>query len=168
MKVSIIKGDISEIKADAVVNAADKALLGGGGVDGAIHKKAGKKLIEECKNLREEKFPDGLETGDAVATKAYKLNAKIIIHAVGPRYGLEEIGLLRNAYVNSLKIAEHNKCKTIAFPAISTGAFKMPIEVSARIVKEVMDSYNSEIIEHVFLVLHTEKDYEVYNEEFKK
>ncbi len=167
MKVSIIKGDITQQKTDAIVNAADKSLLGGGGVDGAIHKKAGEKLLEECKKLREEKYPDCLPVGEAVFTKAYRLDAKFVIHTVGPVYGRDEIGLLRNCYKHCMQIAEELNCKSISFPAISTGAFGVPIDVSARIAKEFFEDYDSEKVREVVLVLYTEKDYEAYKQEFE-
>lgn len=167
VKISIIKGDITEQKVDAIVNAANKSLLGGGGVDGAIHRKAGQGLLEECKKIRKEKYPNGLPKGEAVATKAYNLdNVKIIIHTVGPIYEKEDIDLLKNCYINSLKIAETNKIKSIAFPAISTGVYGVPIELSAKIVKQVLDDYKSGVIEKVLLVLFDEGDYEVYKRVF--
>ncbi|MDP2924779.1 MAG: macro domain-containing protein [Nanoarchaeota archaeon] len=167
MKISIIQGDITKVKADAIVNAAHHTLMGGGGVDGAIHKNAGSELIEECIKLRNEEFPHGLNTGEAVATKSYGINqAKILIHTVGPRYYSDDLNKLKDCYINSLKIAEENDCKSIAFPAIATGAYGTPIEKSAEIVKEVLSNYNSKIIEEVILVLFTEEDKEVYNKIF--
>jgi O-acetyl-ADP-ribose deacetylase (regulator of RNase III) len=162
VKITIIQGDITKIKADAIVNAANKTLLGCGGVDGAIHRTAGKELFKECLQIRKEKYPNGLPIGEAVATKAYNLPAKIIIHTVGPRYSSENLNLLKNCYINSLKIAEENKCKTIAFPSISTGAYGAPIEKTVKIVKEVLNNYNSKIIKEVILVLYCEEDYKIY------
>jgi O-acetyl-ADP-ribose deacetylase (regulator of RNase III) len=163
MKISIIQGDITNVKADAIVNAAHHTLMGGGGVDGSIHKNAGSELIEECIKLRNDKLPNGLATGEAVATKAYNLPAKIIIHTVGPRYYSDNLDLLKNCYINSLKLAEDNSCNSIAFPAIATGAYGTPIEKSAEIVKEVLENYKSNIIEEVILVLFDKEDFEVYN-----
>jgi O-acetyl-ADP-ribose deacetylase (regulator of RNase III) len=163
MKISILQGDLTKVKADAIVNAAHHTLMGGGGVDGAIHKNAGSELIEECIKLRNDKLPNGLRTGEAVATKAYNLPAKIIIHTVGPRYYSDNLDLLKNCYINSLKLAEDNGCKSIAFPAIATGAYGTPIEKSAEIVKEVLDNYKSNIIKEVILVLFDKEDFEVYN-----
>jgi len=163
MKIIILQGDITKVKADAIVNAAHNTLMGGGGVDGAIHKNAGNELIEECIKLRNDKLPNGLATGEAVATKAYNLPAKIIIHTVGPRYYSDNLDLLKNCYINSLKLAEDNSCNSIAFPAIATGAYGTPIEKSAEIVKEVLDNYKSNIIEEVILVLFDKEDFEVYN-----
>lgn len=167
MKISIIQGDITKIKADAIVNAANHTLLGGGGVDGCIRKVAGKGLQEECIKLRKEKIPYGLKTGDAIITRAYNLPAKIIIHTVGPRYYSENLNLLKKCYINCLKLAEENNCENIVFPAISAGAYGCPIEKSARVVKEVLENYKSEIIKEVMLILFNKLDFNVYNKEFQ-
>ena len=108
MKLEIIQGDITKLNVDAIVNAANNSLLGGGGVDGAIHSAAGPKLLEECKELRRTKYKNGLPTGEAVITKGYKLPAKFIIHTVGPVYDEEKspATLLEKAYKNSLEVAE--------------------------------------------------------------
>lgn len=165
MKVSIKKADITEIDADAIVNAASSSLLGGGGVDGAIHRKAGPKLLEECREIRKERYPDGLPTGQAVATKGYNLKARHVIHTVGPIYKKQELSLLKDGYLNSLKIAEQLKCRKIAFPAISTGVYGVPIEESINVVQEVIDHYKSGFIEEIILVLFDEEDYEKYKKE---
>ena len=165
MKITIIKGDITKIKADAIVNAAGVGFGNaiGGGVAGAIRRAAGLELVKECRQLSKDKYPNGLPTGEAVITKAYNLPAKIIIHTVGPRYYSEDINLLKNCYVNCLNLAEENNCESIAFPAISTGAFGCPIEKSAEIVKEILENFKSEIIKEVILVLFDEGDLGVYN-----
>lgn len=165
MKITLIKGDITDIKADAIVNAANSSLLGGGGVDGAIHRKAGLKLSEECKKIRKEQYPDGLPTGEAVATKGYNLKARYIIHTVGPVYRRDDISLLKSCYLNSLKIAENLGCNTIAFPAISTGAYGVPVEESAKIVKGSLKDYSSKTIKELLLVLYSQKDYDTYKKE---
>ncbi|MBS3085334.1 O-acetyl-ADP-ribose deacetylase [Candidatus Pacearchaeota archaeon] len=162
MKISIIRGDITKVKVDAIVNAANFGMLGGGGVDGAIRRAAGHSLQEECVRLRKEVIPNGLETGKAIVTKAYNLPAKIIIHTVGPRYYSGDINLLKNCYTNCLKLAEENNCESIAFPAISTGAYGCPIEKSAEIVSEVLENFKSDIIKEIILVLFDEEDYEIY------
>ena len=164
MKISIIKGDITKIKADAIVNAAGVGFgtMVGGGVTGAIRMAAGPELLKECAELSK-KYPNGIPTGEATFTKAYNLPVKIIIHTVGPRYYSDSIDKLKNCYVNSLKIAEENNCKSISFPAISTGAYGCPIEKSAQIVKEILDDYKSDIIEEVILVLFRNIDFEIYN-----
>ncbi len=167
-KIQLILGDITKIKADAIVNAANYTLLGGGGVDGAIHRAAGNGLLLECKKLRDTKYPEGFPTGEAVVTKAYNLPAKFIIHTVGPRYYKEDISLLKQCYLNCLKLAEKNNCESIAFPAISTGAYGCPIEKSAEIVKEVLDTFKSDIIQNIYLILYNKKDFDVYARIMKK
>lgn len=128
-KIRIVRGDITEQCTDAIVNAANSSLMGGGGVDGAIHMKGGPKILEECKKIREIKWPEGLPTGKAIITTGGNLKAKYVIHTVGPiwyggKHGEPE--LLSEAYRNSLKIAVANGIKTIAFPSISTGAIITP------------------------------------------
>ena len=160
-RISIELGDITKQKTDAIVNAANKSLLGGGGVDGAIHRAAGIKLYEECKTL------GGCETGEAKITKGYGLPAKYVIHTVGPvwnggRYGEED--KLAACYRNSLKLAVKNKIKTIAFPSISTGAYRFPVEKAVEItVREVKDFLKRDItIEKVVFVCFDEFTYALY------
>ena len=160
-KIEIILGDITKIKTDAIVNAANKTLLGGGGVDGAIHRVAGPQLLEECKKL------NGCKTGEAKITKGYNLSSKYIIHTVGPIYNKDNIDLLKNCYINCLKIAEENNCESIAFPAIATGAFGVPIEKSAEIVKEVISKFTSNSIKKIVFVLYNDYEFNVYKKEFK-
>lgn len=167
LKVTIYQGNITSSHADAIVNAANSSLLGGGGVDGAIYLAAGQQLKEECLKIREEQYPDGLPTGEAIATKAYNLSAKLIIHTVGPNCNYEKAELLEKCYINSLKVAEDNGCKSIAFPAISTGVYGCPIERSAEIVKRVLMSYKPASKKKVLLVLFSTRDYEIYKRVFE-
>jgi O-acetyl-ADP-ribose deacetylase (regulator of RNase III) len=163
----LIKGDITEIETDAIVNAANSSLMGGGGVDGAIHSKGGPKILEECKRIRETEWPDGLPTGKAVITSGGNLKAKYVIHTVGPVWlgGFHvESELLKQAYRNSLKLAVAKGLKTIAFPSISTGAYGYPIEEASLIaVKTVKDFLEKEDkIAKVVFVLFSDNTFEIY------
>ena len=165
-KLSIVKGDITTIKVDAIVNAANTSLLGGGGVDGAIHRAGGPAILEECKKI------GGCPTGEARITTAGRLPSKKVIHTVGPIYRdgkHNEPQLLYNAYYKSLKLAEENQLKTVAFPSISTGVYGYPKEEAADIaIKAVKDfTKASEMIEEVIFVLFSDKDFELYQEKLK-
>jgi O-acetyl-ADP-ribose deacetylase len=130
--ISLVKGDITEQEVDAVVNAANGSLLGGGGVDGAIHRRGGPEILEACRELRATTLPAGLPVGDAVATTAGKLPARWVIHTVGPLYGTtDDAGDLARCYVSALFVAHELDVRTIAFPAISTGAFGYPMKEAA-------------------------------------
>jgi len=172
-KILLVQGDITDIDTDAVVNAANPALMGGGGVDGAIHRKGGPKILEECKRIRVIEWPDGLPTGKAVITSGGNLKAKHVIHTVGPVWvggTRSEPELLAEAYRNSLRLAVSNGLKTIAFPSISTGAYRYPIEKASRIalatVKEFLQKENR--LEMVVFVLFTRQDLETYKESAKE
>lgn len=166
-RVLLVQGDITEMDTDAIVNAANPSLMGGGGVDGAIHRKGGPKILEECRRIRETEYPDGLPTGRAVITSGGNLKAKYVIHTVGPvwRGGSKgEPELLAEAYRNSLKLAVSSGLKSIAFPSISTGAYGYPIEKACRIaistVKEFLEREDK--LKDVVFVLYTKHDFEVY------
>ena len=166
-KISIIKGDITKLEVDAIVNAANKTLLGGGGVDGAIHRAAGKELLEECKTL------NGCKTGEAKITKGYKLPAKYVIHTAGPVWSggkYNEPDLLKDCYLNSLNLAKQHELKTIAFPSISTGIYGYPIESASKIAIETVISFLKEnkVPENVTFVCFSESDLKVYLKNFKE
>ncbi|MGH2811099.1 MAG: O-acetyl-ADP-ribose deacetylase, partial [Actinomycetota bacterium] len=128
--ITLVQGDITRQQVDAVVNAANSSLMGGGGVDGAIHRAGGPAIIQECKKIRSERYPGGLPTGKAVATTAGNLPARWVIHTVGPVYARSEdrSGLLASCHTESLKVADELGAKTVAFPAISTGVYGYPLE----------------------------------------
>ena len=153
-------GDITKENVDAIVNAANTSLLGGGGVDGAIHRAAGPKLLAECIQLH------GCKTGEAKLTKGYNLPAKFIIHTVGPVWhggNQNEDELLANCYRSSLKVAQENQINTIAFPAISTGVYRFPIDRAAQIaVKTVKEYLDSSGIKKVVFVCFDELNYKIY------
>lgn len=160
-------GDITKEKTDAIVNAANSTLLGGGGVDGAIHRVGGKKILEECQEIRNTKYPKGLPTGEAVITTGGNLNAKFVIHTVGPIYGQEngnEAELLANSYRNSLSLAVKNNLQTIAFPSISTGAFYYPKYEAAKISSETIKEFleNETSITKINLVFFSDSDAKMF------
>jgi O-acetyl-ADP-ribose deacetylase (regulator of RNase III) len=160
-KIELAQGDITKQKVDAIVNATNSTLLGGGGVDGAIHRAAGPELLEECRRL------GGCPTGDARITRGYRLLAKHVIHTVGPVWRgrtEREDELLRNCYLNSLRLAEQNGLRSIAFPSISTGAYGFPVERASRIAVEGVREYlsKSRVIERVIFVCYSQGDLKAY------
>lgn len=172
-KVIALIGDITKEEVDAIVNAANSSLLGGGGVDGAIHRAGGPEILRECSKIRQTLYPQGLPTGEAVSTTAGKLKAKYVIHTVGPIWhggNQNEDELLANAYRNSLKEAEKLDVKTIAFPAISTGVYGFPPDRAAKIVSRTLKEYfeKPHKIKLVRLIFYSYKDYEIFisNAEF--
>lgn len=163
MNIELIKGDITKIHADAIVNAANSSLLGGGGVDGAIHRAGGKQILEECILIRNRQGK--CNTGQAVVTSAGNLPAKYVIHTVGPVWNdneEESSELLSNCYKNSLQLAESFGIKTVAFPNISTGIYKFPKERAGKIAVETVRNFQSEIIEKVIFVCFDDENKEIY------
>ncbi len=171
-RIVLVKGDITDQSVDAVVNAANPSLMGGGGVDGAIHRRGGPRILEECREIRRTLYPQGLPVGEAVITSGGNLKAKYVIHTVGPiwRGGSRgEFRLLAEAYRNSLKLAMERKLKTVTFPSISTGAFGYPIFEASRIaLRTIRDSVDESGLEEVRLVLFTDADFQVYSEAMKE
>lgn len=170
--LQLMRGDITEVEADAIVNAANSSLMGGGGVDGAIHHRGGPKIDEECRRIRETEWPEGLPTGKAVITSGGNLKAKHVIHTVGPVWlgGFHvEAELLKQAYRNSLKLAVANGLKVIAFPSISTGAYGYPLEEASRVAVNAIKAFleKEDKLERVILVLFSEDDFKVYLETAK-
>ena len=144
-QVKVLVGDITKQNVDAIVNAANSTLLGGGGVDGAIHNAGGDEILQACREIRRTRFPDGLPTGEAVITTGGRLAARFVIHTVGPIYGRHhglEPELLADCYKNSLRLAIENNIKTIAFPAISTGAYGYPKHEAARVASEAVQNFS--------------------------
>ncbi|MEM2536368.1 MAG: O-acetyl-ADP-ribose deacetylase [Candidatus Hadarchaeales archaeon] len=171
--VRLVQGDITEQETEAIVNAANPSLMGGGGVDGAIHRKGGPTIREECARIREREWPDGLPVGEAVITSGGRLKAKYVIHTVGPIWrggNKREPQLLAKAYRSSLSLAVSKGIKRISFPSISTGAYGYPVEKASRValraVKEFLE--REDRLEEVRFVLFTESDLRVYEEAAKE
>jgi O-acetyl-ADP-ribose deacetylase (regulator of RNase III) len=163
MKITFVQGDITEQDVDAIVNAANHTLLGGGGVDGAIHRRGGPEILAECQKIREERYPDGLPTGQAVATKAGRLKARWVIHTVGPTYAesKDKSQLLADCFHNSLRIADELGAATVAFPAISTGVYRWPVDDAARIALDTVRSSDTRVDE-VRFVLFDRRAYDAF------
>jgi len=162
-RIILTRDDITKMEVDAIVNAANSRLLGGGGVDGAIHRVAGPQLLEECKTL------NGCPTGSAKLTKGYKLPAKYVIHTVGPVWrggNNNEVELLKSCYLTSLKIAVDNNCATIAFPNISTGIYGFPKKQAAEIaIDAVQDCIReNEFFKTIYFVCFDQENYKLYTD----
>ncbi|MCK7589017.1 O-acetyl-ADP-ribose deacetylase [Subsaxibacter sp. CAU 1640] len=165
VKINLIKGDITKVDADAIVNAANSSLLGGGGVDGAIHRAGGPEILEDCQKIRNRQGK--CKTGEAVITTAGNLPAKKVIHTVGPVYNggskLEnEKEQLTNCYINSLLLAEKNNLKSIAFPNISTGIYRFPKQLAAEVAVGAVKNYYFNIISEVLFVCFDDENYAIY------
>ncbi|MBL7867600.1 MAG: O-acetyl-ADP-ribose deacetylase [Flavobacterium lindanitolerans] len=164
MKIEVIQADITEIQVDAIVNAANTSLLGGGGVDGAIHRKGGKQILEECIAIRNRQ--GGCDVGQAVITKAGNLSSKFVIHTVGPVWNgdkEEKKKLLADCYKNSLELALENNIKTIAFPNISTGIYHFPKDKAAEIaIQAVKEFSRKEEFEKIIFVCFDEENHSLY------
>lgn len=161
--IEVQKGDITKLNVEAIVNAANRTLLGGGGVDGAIHRAAGLELLEECKTLR------GCETGDAKITKGYNLKARFVVHTVGPVWqggNSNENELLSSCYKRSLEVASEKNLKTIAFPAISTGVYNFPFERAAQIALKTVIKFlkeNNHGFQKIVFILFSDDDYILFS-----
>ncbi|MET7507872.1 O-acetyl-ADP-ribose deacetylase [Streptomyces albidoflavus] len=162
-ELTLVKGSITEQAVDAVVNAANSSLLGGGGVDGAIHRQGGPEILAACRDLRASHYGKGLPTGEAVATTAGRLPAQWVIHTVGPVWSTSEdrSELLASCHRNALRVAGELGARTVAFPAISTGVYQWPLEDAARIATETVRATPTSV-EEVRFVLLDERAYEVF------
>ncbi len=163
MKFKIIREDITKMETQAIVNAANSSLLGGGGVDGAIHRAGGKQILDECRQIRNKQGK--CKVGEAVITNAGNLKAEKVIHTVGPRWNngkSNEDELLKACYLNILKLAEAHKLTSIAFPNISTGIYRFPKVRAAKIALSVVKEFPYHFIETVILVCFDEENYRIY------
>ncbi len=166
-QVVVRVGDITKENAEAIVNAANGSLMGGGGVDGAIHRAGGPEILKECEEIRRTQYPGGLPTGEAVITTAGKMAAKHVIHTVGPVYGRggkEKAEQLAACYRNSLALAATKGLKTIAFPAISTGVYGYPLEEAAKVSSEAIEKFlrSDSSVQEVRLVFFSRGDAEIF------
>jgi O-acetyl-ADP-ribose deacetylase len=166
-RVQVLVGDITLQDVDAIVNAANSSLMGGGGVDGAIHRGGGPRILDECRKVRRIQYPDGLPTGEAVITTAGDLRARYVIHTVGPVYrrqGVRDAELLATCYKNSLMLAAKNNLNSIAFPAISTGVYGYPPSEAAAVSSQAIKEFlaGDEILKEVRLVFFQQSDAEVF------
>ena len=163
-RITLVQGDITRQSADAIVNAANSSLLGGGGVDGAIHRRGGPEILAECRALRASHYGRGLPTGKAVATTAGRLDARWVIHTVGPVHSATEdrSALLASCYRESLRVADELGARTVAFPAISTGVYRWPLDDAARIAVEAVRTADT-AVEDVTFVLFDDRAYQAFS-----
>ncbi|MEV5163270.1 O-acetyl-ADP-ribose deacetylase [Streptomyces werraensis] len=162
-RITLVQGDITRQRADALVNAANSSLLGGGGVDGAIHRRGGPDILAECRALRASRYGRGLPTGQAVATTAGRLDSRWVIHTVGPVHSTTEdrSALLASCYRESLRVADELGARTVAFPAISTGVYRWPLDDAGRIAVETVRTTDT-AVEEITFVLFDERAYEAF------
>ncbi|QFG21991.1 O-acetyl-ADP-ribose deacetylase [Actinomadura sp. WMMB 499] len=154
MEITLVLGDITEERVDAVVNAANSSLLGGGGVDGAIHRRGGPEILDECRKLRASHYGGGLPTGQAVATTAGRLPARWVIHTVGPVYSATEdrTGRLVSCYRESLRVADELEARSVAFPAVSAGVYGWPMDDAARVAVDTVRSTPTQVTDARFVL----------------
>jgi O-acetyl-ADP-ribose deacetylase (regulator of RNase III) len=166
--ITLVRGDITRQTADAIVNAANSSLLGGGGVDGAIHRRGGPAILADCRKLRASHYGKGLGTGKAVATTAGELDAQWVIHTVGPVYSREEnrSEQLASCYRESLRVADELGARTVAFPAVSAGIYGWPMDDAARIAVETVRTAETSV-EEVTFVLFDEAAYEAFGRQVR-
>lgn len=157
-QITLLLGDITRQAVDAIVNAANASLLGGGGVDGAIHRAGGPAILEACRALRQTRYPGGLPTGEAVATQGGRLPARWVIHTVGPVYAAERdpAALLRACHLSALRVADELGVETVAFPAISTGVFGYPVEEAAEVAVAAVRAAGTRVREVRFVLFGAE------------
>ncbi|GII79709.1 macro domain-containing protein [Sphaerisporangium rufum] len=165
MEITLVQGDITEQRVDAVVNAANSSLLGGGGVDGAIHRRGGPEILAECRALRADRYAGGLPAGQAVATTAGRLPARWVIHTVGPVYAKSEdrSHLLTSCYAESLKVADSLAARVVAFPAVSAGVYGWPMDDAARIALATVRAAGTRVTEARFVLFGAEA-YRVFSD----
>lgn len=167
MNIKLIKGDITQLKVDAIVNAANSSLLGGGGVDGAIHRVGGKAILDDCIKIRNRQ--GGCKVGEAVITTGGNLFAKYVIHTVGPKWNggsSNEAAKLANCYIHSIKIAEENNIKTIAFPNISTGIYGYPKKEAAQVAINTVKEMKTITVEELTFVCFDDDNFQLYSQLF--
>lgn len=164
MDITLVLGDITEQDVDAVVNAANSSLLGGGGVDGAIHRRGGPEILAACRELRATRLPDGLPAGQAVATTAGRMPARWVIHTVGPVWSAKEdrSGVLASAFRESLRVAEDLGARTVAFPAVSAGVYGWPVDDAARIAVTTVRGHTGASVTEVRFVLFSQPVYDAF------
>jgi O-acetyl-ADP-ribose deacetylase (regulator of RNase III) len=164
MEITLVQGDITRQEVDAIVNAANSSLLGGGGVDGAIHRGGGPEIVAACRELRASRLPEGLPAGEAVATTAGRLPARWVIHTVGPVYakGEDRSGVLASAYRQSLRVAEELGARSVAFPAVSAGVYGWPLQDAASIAVSTVRAHEASTLLEARFVLFSEDVYAAF------